>query len=203
MNERAPGQSKKEAIPEKSVSISQWAEENGRDSLLNYIRSARVLNDRMGIDPNQVEYDTKLRMVRFETQFQEVYRGYTSEETGLSQGGVALLLLDTTSGALAMTVGEPDDMPVHAIVSAEYPKPLLDLPAPLIISSRIEEPTAEELAKNKRAMVIVSEITQAGDVCVRTRSILTRMTGPAAKRIIQGRVREVESYLANQESSEG
>lgn len=166
-----------------AIPIEEWAQENNHETLLRHIASSEQTDANIGVFRNNIRYDAANKtMTLTVTPENDMHQGHSFEGTGIMLGGIPKVFVDIASGALAFTAMSKKSIPLHTAGSYENAGMIIQCAVPVVIESHFKsDPRPED-----KELVIITTVTQAGSLCVKTEDIVRilpeRGAGMLAKR---------------------
>lgn len=173
-----------------AIRIEDWARENDHETLLSHIASSEQTNRNIGVLRENIYYDPEEKTITLTvTPQNDMHQGHSIEGTGIMLGGIPKVFVDVTSGALAFTAMSPKSIPLHTKGSYENSGMIILSAVPLVIQSSFKkDPESDD--KN---LIIVTTVTQGGEVCVKTEDTVRILSERVASAIVKRRVNDLHA----------
>ncbi len=178
--------------PRPSETMMDFAEREGRDFLAAYINHTKERYLSEGVTVDNFCYFPALYTEPSKVEIQ--YTPIRSQEghESITHGGISLFMIDSSSGAFAMSAGKPDQV----AITDEHRDVIFSGSVRTGIPTRVvsREATERELKKedmnqglNKRQILVYTDVIQGGKVRVTAKTICTLLTKKSLDRTRRSR----------------
>lgn len=171
------------------IPIAEWARENNHETLLRHIESSEPTDTNIGIFRENICYDpVNKRMTLTVIPQNDMHQGHSFDGTGIMLGGIPKVFVDVTSGALAFTAMSKKSIPLHMGGNYENSGMIIQCAVPVVIESYFKS----EPQPGDKEFIIITTVTQAGVVCVKTEDTIRILSERGASRAAKMRENDLQ-----------